>query len=78
MEVTEIILTKVSRLCQLSSNSRGFLSIGYRFLNPQGLVVVFFLGNRFLNPQGLAYGSLTCKAPSYDTTMLLKVRFFEG
>ncbi len=26
MEVTEIILMKVSRLCQLSGNSRGFLS----------------------------------------------------
>ncbi len=26
MEVTEIILAKVSRLCQLSSHSRGFLS----------------------------------------------------
>jgi hypothetical protein len=26
MEVTEIILAKVSRLCQLSGNSRGFLS----------------------------------------------------
>jgi hypothetical protein len=26
MEVTEIILVKVSRLCQLSSHSHGFLS----------------------------------------------------
>ncbi len=31
MEVTEIILAKVLRLCQLSSHSRGFLS---RFFNP--------------------------------------------
>ncbi len=33
MEVTEIILAKVLRLCQLSSHSRGFLS-SYIFLNP--------------------------------------------
>ncbi len=33
MEVTEIILAKISRLCQLSSHSRGFLSRLYIF-NP--------------------------------------------
>ncbi len=32
-EVIEIILAKVSRLCQLSSHRRGFLS-DLRFINP--------------------------------------------
>jgi hypothetical protein len=33
MEVTELILAKVYRCCQLSNHSRGFW-LGYRFLNP--------------------------------------------
>ncbi len=41
MEVTEIILAKVSRLCQLSSHCRGFLS---RLLIYRAWPVVFFRG----------------------------------
>jgi hypothetical protein len=40
MLVTEIILVKVSRLCQLLSNSRGFPS-ALRFLNPLAQTIVF-------------------------------------
>jgi hypothetical protein len=57
MEVTEIILAKVSRLCQLSSHSHGFLS---------RLQIFTFIGPSL-------WISVAHKTPSYDTKMLLKV-----
>jgi hypothetical protein len=59
MEVTEIILAKVSRLCQLSSHSRGFLSRIWIFKN--------------IGPS--LWISCAYKTPYDDTKMLLKVIF---
>ncbi len=60
MEVTEIILAKVSRLCQLSSHSSRFLpkTIIFKFI---GLSLQFF--------------SLAHKTQFYDTKLQLKVVF---
>jgi hypothetical protein len=66
MEVTEIILAKVWRLCQLSSRS---FFLGYRFLNPLGLDYGFLGGG------GGVIWEHAQKTPSYDTKMLLKVVF---
>jgi hypothetical protein len=63
MEVTEIILVKVSTLCQLSSHSSGFFQ-GYRFLTPYK----FLFG-------GGSHGGHAHKTPSYDTQMIQKVVF---
>jgi hypothetical protein len=59
MEVTEIILAKVSRLCQLSSHSRGFLS----------RLQIF----KSIRPS--LWISVSHKTPSYYTKMPLKVVF---
>jgi len=60
MEVTEIILAKASRLCQLSSHT----------------IVGFFLGYRFFKFIGSSlWISLAQKTPSYDTKLILKVIF---
>ncbi len=45
MEVAEVILTKVSRRCQLSSYGHGFF-LGFRFLYPWGLAYGFFWRTR--------------------------------
>jgi hypothetical protein len=68
MEVTEIILTKVSRLCQLSSHSRRFLARLqiFKSIGPR-LWIYFFWGG--------GHGEHAHKTPSYDTKMLLKVVF---
>ena len=60
MEVTEIILAKIYRFCQLSSHSRRLFAMIYC---------------RLLNPQSLAYEflSLAHKTPSYDKNMLPKI-----
>jgi hypothetical protein len=50
MEVTEIIFAKASRLCQLSSHRRGFLS-DLRFLNPYGQPMDFFPAQSPKNPK---------------------------
>ncbi len=70
MEVTEMILAKVSRLCQLSIHCRGFLSklqifksIGPRLCISWGRGAVFVYLFHFH------------KIPSYDTKMTLKVVF---
>jgi hypothetical protein len=45
MEVTDIILAKVSRLCQLSSQRRGLL-LGYTFLHPLGFCLMFVISKK--------------------------------
>ncbi len=59
MGVTEIILAKESRLCQLSSHSRGFLS----------KLLIF----KCIGPS--LWISLVHKTPSHNTKMLLRVVF---
>ena len=59
MEITEIILAKVSRLCQLSSHRRGFLS---------RLKIFKSIGH-------IIWISLAQKTPSYGTKMLHKRAF---
>ncbi len=59
MEVTEIILAKIYRFCQLSSHSRGFFA-KVKIFNSKGPSL---------------WVSLAHKIPTYDTNMLPKMVF---